>query len=1278
MHLISSFQHPPPSNEDDFEKLCLALWKRIWDDPSAQLVGRRGQGQHGVDVVGICAGRGFAGVQCKCKGVSLGKTLTEKELRDEVEKAKGFTPPLVEFTMATTAPRDAGNQEIARTITAEHIALGIFRVSVWSWDDIVVELDHHPDLAKVYLSGGIPSVPAGGEGVVLKSGGSTLVDVGYVLLPEHQAEADFAKRLLEQHQVDEASEYLEALKARIWPGGRPEVKARVAALLAEARHRRQDNRGAASEFFEASRLEQDPIRSHYYRGAGHLLLGEHGKAHSEAREILGLNPASEGGYSLLLQTLSVEEDLRASIAVMPDVVRGSRAVCYAAGLGALRRGDRELAIEWLERAAEPSDPEHVEAAGVFGTALLERVGELWPRIAAGETTEEGRSLAVRAAGILEAAWAGIRTTSLRQHRVHWLLNLVTALDVLERQSEAIAELEAARRLLPANRAIDQRLALLHLRRGEARDAAAVLASLDRAGSLDSDGRILYAGALEDAGDNEAAIEQLRKAVGESRDADVLLFARRKLADSLAVAQEGEEAKRILADLRREYPDDLGVRLDEIRVLKIVGETGIVDRLTSEVLENLRGDESPIELNRLAALLMALERFGEAATVFERFVTLPSASPNARNLAYCCYRSDRRDRCLEVCAAARKRYGASPQFAELETNVLLEIGDRVSALNVLRMYSRARPDDTALQVRIAMLEHQEGNTAAVDQFLDARPRAESLSLERSVQLALLYRERGRGREALDVLYELRRKYFHERSAHEAYIGLCFEQTHNSTGLDDWLNEPERVAIGSAAHLQAPSGESRWFLIDERDDPDLRLNELSPSHLTARALLGSRVGDQVDLGESDVWTIEAVKSKYLFALHDSLENFSRLFPGQAPFKTLQITTGSDGLPTTGAVKSFFEKVAIPSEGRRQLFEAFKAGQIPMYSMAKRAGKDVLELWRVSTESVDIGLRCARGTPGEIERALDDLRGTVRLAADVTALLTLQYLGLIGVVAETFGRPLVARSTLDLLDKVVMERAARVRHGYRTVTFYAGIPTLHEATEDELRADLDFVERLRATVDSACDIAPVTAALTFDRDRRNELEAAFGESFVDTALLALAEGTLLYSDDVVFREVASQEPGVRGIWTQPVVVYCQTAGRLTEAEVDDATLGMLGLNYHLIRLDAATLAGAALRSGWRPRPPFIGTAAALRPDRCDEDSAVAVAAEFLHRVLLEPMPWNSRDMLTIEILGQLTSGLPSASQRRWVAERLQSALARAAAKHPQRQQLLGIISLWIEIVT
>ena len=134
----------PLKDDEEFENLCLSLWKRILNDRNVQLNGRKGQRQHGVDLFGRKhESLDWVGVQCKVRSDGV---LTESEIERDVEKAQHFNPRLSELIFATTAPRDEKIQTFVRKLTERNLKIGSFAVFVYSWDDIQLELSEERNI----------------------------------------------------------------------------------------------------------------------------------------------------------------------------------------------------------------------------------------------------------------------------------------------------------------------------------------------------------------------------------------------------------------------------------------------------------------------------------------------------------------------------------------------------------------------------------------------------------------------------------------------------------------------------------------------------------------------------------------------------------------------------------------------------------------------------------------------------------------------------------------------------------------------------------------------------------------------------------------------------------------------------------------------------------------------------------------------------------------------------------------------------------------------------
>lgn len=139
-------QIAPPKNWQEFEDLCLAVFKRVWADPLAQKNGRAGQSQHGVDVWGTPKDEPdtYRGVQCKGKDTGYGKPATIGEFDRELAKADTFQPALRQWLFVTTSPKDEKLEEHARLLTAARKAAGLCVVKFLGWGDIQLLIADHP------------------------------------------------------------------------------------------------------------------------------------------------------------------------------------------------------------------------------------------------------------------------------------------------------------------------------------------------------------------------------------------------------------------------------------------------------------------------------------------------------------------------------------------------------------------------------------------------------------------------------------------------------------------------------------------------------------------------------------------------------------------------------------------------------------------------------------------------------------------------------------------------------------------------------------------------------------------------------------------------------------------------------------------------------------------------------------------------------------------------------------------------------------------------------
>jgi hypothetical protein len=144
-----------PEYWQDFESLCKKLFGEVWECRNTiRKNGRTGQEQCGVDVYGIPKGEdAYFGIQCKGKDVYTGAKLTEREVMNEISKARAFQPALKVFVIATTGNKDVGMEAFVRNEDIKSRLNGGFEIQLYAWEDLVDLIDEHEDVYRWYLTG---------------------------------------------------------------------------------------------------------------------------------------------------------------------------------------------------------------------------------------------------------------------------------------------------------------------------------------------------------------------------------------------------------------------------------------------------------------------------------------------------------------------------------------------------------------------------------------------------------------------------------------------------------------------------------------------------------------------------------------------------------------------------------------------------------------------------------------------------------------------------------------------------------------------------------------------------------------------------------------------------------------------------------------------------------------------------------------------------------------------------------------------------------------------
>ena len=344
-------QIPKPRDEQNFEDCNVVLWSCILNDENVKRYGRRGQIQHGVDLYGIRDGKTdhIVGVQCKLK--TEGRILSEREVRDEVEKAMGFEPPLTEYIIVTTAPDDAKLQSLALklSIAKSKQRNSTLHINIYGWESLQQEIRGHPEALKEFDPSHTPQAdrierkfdeqPAEFAAIVAPQLDAIQVGIDSlrandVKLPRTAFDSEYhqlidAIRELLATNPKAALELLLQLKERLGDNASNYIRFRVATNIAVCQMELGDVEKPATGFITARELAPDDPRAIANKALGFLLRNDWQAVKSYAEPMLSEHPDNAALAAYYIHSLKSDKTVLDPMAHVPEAVRNTPQVAEA-------------------------------------------------------------------------------------------------------------------------------------------------------------------------------------------------------------------------------------------------------------------------------------------------------------------------------------------------------------------------------------------------------------------------------------------------------------------------------------------------------------------------------------------------------------------------------------------------------------------------------------------------------------------------------------------------------------------------------------------------------------------------------------------------------------------------------------------------------------------------------------------------------------------------------------------------------------------------------------
>ena len=1075
--------------------------------------------------------------------------------------------------------------------------------------------------------------------------------VDTALEKEHQLIINSAKDLLENNKPETAFKQLDDLWQRIGNEvSTSEIsKFNILTNMAAAQFALNNEQETAELLIEAFQHNPEDEKALSNLAYAYFLLEDMESAVYYAKQTLKKNYANINARVVLIHVSSREEPLEKIIAQIPDCLHETPEIAHAFSDTAKDQGCLEEAKKWREVAVEQDGDPGFKAS--LATILIEQMLDDPFNMSIKQLEDSQKEQLSRAVELLTEAWDCVANTELRSVRVDWIINRSTALRLLGKSQDAIKDLDVAIEIEPSDSMLSMLLknrAILAFEQGNQEAAVEFLEKIQSEPET-FEAQIIMASILFGSKRYDEAITKLNNLLTTNLSSELKDEANRWLIRLYIAAKRFEEAERILTTLQESAPTSI---LNFINAAHISNGSGKHEEAISflkEAYEIAKNCEASIEIAELADELFDHQQFIEAATLYEKLADTSQNSQLTLGALASYYNAGEIGKALKICQQLQKEYGPLENISEREVMIYEEIGDMNQAEEVCKAYLNKFPDDIDMRIRLGMVYYRSGKEKKINHLLDNFSDFKNLSLPACVQLAHLHHVRSEPEKALHTMYEARRTHFDNRDAHLQYIKLFYQVDKQ---IPEVLN-PVQVQLDTAVEIDS-SDQSVCYIIVDRDDVDITRGERGIKESLAQQLLGKIENDEVNLGKTPlgqkVGKITAIKSKYVYALQESFQEFEKFFPDDEGLWSVKLDESSDNLTNNGTKKTdstniqpILELTNKQHEASLEIERVYKEHLPPIGVFMNWTGRNVLDVWNLLINKPDLGIRCCDGS-AEKSQTLDLFAAPrPKLVVDIISLITLHSLEAADTVVEIFGKLAVAQSTIDELLQIIHKEEMLSHRESMSIEKQGNRYVRHMINPDDVKRSIERLKKLIKWIRENCDVLPCTPALQMNRLRKQKLDEAVHSIFVDTLLIAAQPGHLLLSDDERLRDYAktafNSDAGtnfqIEGVWTQIVLEHCLNLNLLDKAQYDKMIIQLVCSNYYHTEFDTDVLMEALKQANWNLAEPYNSLVQALREQRMSLQDALNVSVDFLFKIWEEPIPYGQLKFVTLGLLAGLTSG-------------------------------------------
>jgi tetratricopeptide (TPR) repeat protein len=1176
---------PIIKGERKFEEFVLKLLRLEWNDPDAQIFGRSGQKQHGVDILGKNNRDNLKTAGCQCKGTESHVPRIPKvaDLEEEIQKAEKFDPKLDLYIIAYAGPRDAKlqNKILEHNITNEK--RGQFKILLWSWDEILEKSKFHPNLygelliehrfiQPNHLDPSRSSNKEKGPLVLTESIKAELVyNLSGILdkfsqFPDTSSEAPaFAKLDVWRDQIRDGNavavvNMISDFIANLDDGASPILRFRSYGNYGAALEQLNRMTEAITAFERAADSQPDSAGGKAYKARALFVKGLREEAFQFASDALEIDPNHRLAGAMLIE--AAPKDISTA-----ELEKRVVDICHFADIAAAisdrysNEGLYDDALRITRRINHEGSENQKYAA--IGQAILRRFENNLNLRFGVPAQDDEKKLIDEACRLLELAWSWAAKRTDKRHWVFIAANLVTAYRFNGQNEQADSLAFEAYDIEPDEAAIMERAIVAAMHRGHTEKANEIAERYGEAGTAPG---ALFAADVATTAHNwaksyEWATIAFKKADNDSdraRAAELIVYSLQHTENPARALEESET-------LRAEFSLNIGFETRVIETAFRSGNQAVLDATRTRLNHFDFQKLNPLQCFELANTFANLGEWERASDLLDGLYDLNRPSEPLRQRLFYLYRADLRRKARELFETLGGDALKAPDILRLGAAIYEKAGllpraisllDRSLEININDL--RSRLDWIILCVR----NNEEGRAktwvknAAVDYKSDAHE---------LMELAQCFDRYGRRKEAIQLAYDtLRKNWGKDERIHRMYMSLFFGRTEK----DKFLN-CKSVDENTVFVLKNEHGQERKYRIEE--SPLLDSINVPPTSQLALLMVGKIVGDQISfnesIGQSEIWTITGIEHKFLDLLHNVLEHHSALFPNSGTIGRFRIDPDKKE-----TFEPMFEMVRARAKTAERVIDSYKSNFITVDNIGQMLGLDVVDALLGLLYRDKIILDVCNGDFEERKQATEHLSGADRILVDPGTLALWNQIDLLTEISSMEAVQIcVVQATLDLFN-------ARREEAQRTAKQKGG---LIQARGEHIVFDEPTKEQHKATIDKAVELIKwcQRCAIILPTEPVNVSDTVidlYSKPIRDTLGTLAANDIVGIFDDRRLRAVATELGPVKTGWTQALLMqwlsekklsrptYSKIIAKLSRAKAGFISVGSEDLRSALISDD------------------------------------------------------------------------------------------------------------------